>query len=196
MDVSCEQLDVYLNGDLCPEDAQRFAKHTNACLACREAVTEQSWMDGLLRSPERMSLESPRASIVGEIESAFAPSKQRAGVLAYGLAAAAAVFLAVGWIVFADRGLEKVVSTNGKESNDLPNVVSENSMSQQVETLAVGAPPRAVVDGGDDMIVVPIESPYPDVTIVRMYPIYKPDLTANSSMPQPSADEIPWAESL
>jgi hypothetical protein len=196
MDVTCEQLNAFLNGDLAPVDARRFEGHASVCAECRDAIDEQRWIDGLLCSPERTALESPRPAMVGEIESALSQSKQWAGVLAYGLAAAAVVFLAVGWIVFAGRGAEKVASTNANELKDSPRVVSEDSVSQQVEKLAVDAPPRAVVDGGDDMIVVAIESPYPDVTIVRVYPIYKPDLTTDSSTLPPADDVFHWSESL
>jgi hypothetical protein len=175
---------------------QQFEVHFDGCLACRQAIDETGWIDGLLRSPERIALESPRPALVVEVESAFARSRQRAGLLTYGLAAAAAVLLAVGWIVFADHEREKVVSTDVIELNELPKPVSDSRTSDENEQVLAGNTPPVIVDGGADMLVVPIESPFPDVTIVRMYPIYKPDLGENSSATTSADDVLIWPESL
>jgi anti-sigma factor RsiW len=169
MDVTCEQLDAYLNGDLSPADARCFEAHLNVCAACCEAIDEQGWIDGLLRSPERMALESPRTAIVGEIESAFAKSKQRARALVCGLAAAAAVFLAVGWILFA----EDPELYDGDHTSVAQ--VQSTALEDVIET-ATDLRPRTIVTTGPESIAVPIESPYSDIVIVRIYPTFQAEV--------------------
>jgi hypothetical protein len=66
-----------------------------------------------------------------------------------------------------------------------------NEGEVQPNELVAAIPPRAVVIGGSDMIAVPIESPYPDITIVRMYPVYQPAFAAHFDEIPPRADDVP-----
>jgi len=187
MNQACEQLDDYLAGELAAGDVARFEAHCATCAECRAGVDEQRWIDGLLQSPVRVELESASPAFVKTIESAIEKSSQRAGVFSVGLAAAAVLLVAVGVAVLASGERPELAGQKAVPSNDAARVQSPS---------LVKASPKATVDGGDDMLVVPIESPYPDVTIVRMYPIYKPQLAANMSDPQPAGDTFLWPESL
>ena len=44
--------------------------------------------------------------------------------------------------------------------------------------------PASTFVAGPDVIAIPVASPSPDVTIVRVYPIYEPDYAAQVSLDQ------------
>lgn len=184
MHGECEQLDDFLAGALPADVVTRFAGHMQSCTDCRAAIDEQRWIDGLLRSPVHAEIEPPPAELVTAIQTTLTKSRQRAGVFAVGFAAAAVLFVAVGWVVF--NGGERAESVR-PASVDVAEV--RDAIEVEQEEVAV-APPRAIVDGGPDMIVVPLESPYPDVTIVRMYPVYQPTFAAHSGVTPQRADDV------
>jgi anti-sigma factor RsiW len=187
IDHLCHQLDVYLAGELAANAAAPFEAHCTSCGECRAAIDEQRWIDGLLRSTVRVELECASPKLAKTIAATLDKSSQRAGMFTVGFAAAAVLLVAVGWAALTSRERRELTEQHVVPSTNILNVESP---------AVVVAPPRATVDGGPDMLVVPIESPYPDVTIVRMYPIYKPELTANISVPQRAGDALSWPESL
>jgi hypothetical protein len=92
-DTLCEALDDYLDGALAPREAARFESHIASCIACREAVDEQRWIDGLLRSDEAAELEAAPAP-------ATIPIAKLRRRRVFALAAAAAAIAATAAIFF------------------------------------------------------------------------------------------------
>ena len=103
---------------------------------------------------------------MGEIRSEIGKSRQRAGLWVAGLAAAV-VLLAAGWIAI-DRS---------NPANSIPAPAAKGD--GQVASAEV-TPPRAVVIGGSDTLVMPIESRWPNVTIVKVYVAYQPNVNGGS----------------
>jgi predicted anti-sigma-YlaC factor YlaD len=93
----CNQLDAYLTDDLSVDDARRFESHLKECSTCREAIDEQNWIDNLLRSPVRTQIERAPATIRDSFRSSLS-GRRRVLQVACGLAAAAVLVVAVGWL--------------------------------------------------------------------------------------------------
>jgi hypothetical protein len=96
------------------------------------------------------------------------------------------LLVAVGWATLAGRdaapGTRPVAGTR-------PDAV----IPEETESVAVAAElsPRATVTTGPEAIAVPIESPYPDITIVRLYPTYRPEAAAEEErVILPSANNV------
>jgi putative peptidoglycan lipid II flippase len=113
--------------------------------AMRALGSAVSWGSPARFSPERASREArermnrPRS---------LARRRRRLKLAACGLAAAAAVILAVGWTVVLNRQAIRPASSELATSN----------ASSQPERAA--KPPRATFVGGPDMIVIPVDSPH------------------------------------
>jgi anti-sigma factor RsiW len=155
MPDDCELLDDFLSGDLPADKADRFTAHLASCEYCRAEIDEDRWIERLLQSSERLELESPSPALLEGIRSTLMKSRQRAGMLACGLAAAV-LLIAAGWIALS----------GGLSSEEYGGLVAE------------GDPPRQFVHAvvtGENVIVVPVESPDPQVTIVRLFPTFQPD---------------------
>lgn len=165
MTGDCDKLDAYLAGELELSEAARFDAHLEVCEACREVVDQQRWMDGLLRSPVREEVEAPSATLGESIGNALARRRRRRRVVTSGLAAAV-LLVAVG-------GLWHV---NQQESHD-----------STAAAVAVSKPPEFI--GSDDVLVVPVKSRYPNVTLVRVYPVYQLTTLSDSSRDQWSDGE-------
>lgn len=172
MTHDCHKLDAFLDGELSPGDGARFETHLASCPTCREAIDEQRWIDGLLRGPSSAPLETPVPALAVNLRAAIA-GRRRKWLAACGLAASAAALLliAVGWTV---------------SQNQQAHVALGPAVSEEPE-------PTATFVGGPDVIAVPVESDLPDVTIVRVYPVYEPDYPAQFSLDQTSpGDEFAW----
>ena len=63
MNSKCNNLDAYLRDDLSVDERAAFESHLEECDACREAMDQQQWIDGLLQSPTRIQLERPSVTI-------------------------------------------------------------------------------------------------------------------------------------
>jgi hypothetical protein len=184
----CENLDAYLADDLSPDAAANFALHAHSCEACREAIDQQCWIDELLASPQLTQLESPSAAFSVSLKSTLAQSRQRAGLIACAFAAAAALLVAAGWAVSAIRNAHVAAVAPAEHSDRVANVVVPES---NVVTM-----PIASVIGDSSTFVVPVESPYPNVTIVRIYPTDQSFYAANVNSRLPSTgDGIAWPNS-
>jgi Putative zinc-finger len=171
--VDCEDLDAYLLGELADDEADAFASHLLSCAACRDAVDEQRWIDGLLTSPIGTELESRAPAILSAVD---ARRRSRRVVAACGLATAAMLLIAVGWVL--QRGPGAPVP---------PTVIA--AIDHNV------AP--AVFIGGDDLIVVPVESQIPGVTIARLYPAYQPEVElAFKSGAAPTSGKTNWSDNF
>ncbi|HEY3391220.1 MAG TPA: zf-HC2 domain-containing protein [Lacipirellulaceae bacterium] len=185
MSVECENLDPYLAHDLSPDDSDRYEAHLHACDACREAISEQRWIDALLGSPERLELERVSPALAGSVRDSILSRRRRARLVACGLAAAAMFVIAVGWTAVLNRqatgpALNQIAGTT------LPD--NELSPSPSLRTRGTAEAPRAVFVGGTDVITVPVPSRHPNVTIVRVYPTYQSSLAPQSPSDESDAD--------
>jgi predicted anti-sigma-YlaC factor YlaD len=171
-------LDAYLDGDLAPGERWRFAAHLDECPNCREAVGEQQWIDDLLRAPAIAQREMPSPALVESVRAALARRFRYWRVAAVGAAAAAAVALIVwGWSVTPNR---PAVGPR------MIHVASDRGATPQ-EMAASPAPPSSMFVSNSAVIVMPVASRSPDVTIVRVYPVFEPQLTAEASVDDFSA---------
>jgi anti-sigma factor RsiW len=168
-ETKCDRVDAFLGGELSIAEAEAFNAHAESCSACRAAIDEQRWIDGLLTSAIRVESDRPNTELIEEIRASLSAARQRAGVLTWGLAAAA-VLLAVGWGVLFRQPPSDAVSTN------LPKIATHDRSFD----LAPQSAPRAIVTGGPDTLVMPLESRWPDVTIVRVYPAYQPEFNGGT----------------
>jgi hypothetical protein len=189
--VDCDNLDAFLADDLAAAEASHFTAHLTVCACCREALDQQRWIDGLLRSPLAAEIEAPRAAFVTRVESRVVRRPRSMRLIACGFATAAMVVVAAGWTVMLSR--QAVVPGNAKTAS----VVLDSHESQQSRTGNVDAStapePRATFVGGPEVLVVPIESRHSNVTVVRVYPVYEPDHMAQADAELPaSADEFVW----
>lgn len=180
--VNCKNLDAFLADDLSPSDATRFTAHLHECKRCRNAADQQHWIDGLLRSPLVARIEVPPELILTGTVSRAARRRRQTQFIACGLAAAAAVAVAIGWTVMLNRPANN------------PTAIAVNDVADaQAHIPSPAKPPRSTFVGGPNVLVVPVESRHPNVTIVRIFPTYRPDLSAQANAEPPStADEFVW----
>ena len=154
----CEQLDSFLDDELDTLAAARFQVHLRECSVCREAIQEQRWIDGLLRSPAGVRAESAPPTILESLRSTVTQRRQYVRLVACGLAAAAVPLIAAGWIATLNRRA-------GSDSHKAATHVAIAPTSD----IRTAAAPQAIFSSGD-AIVVPLESPAADVSIVQLYP--------------------------
>jgi anti-sigma factor RsiW len=153
----CEKLDAYLAGDLSGSELVRFESHVAECTACRKAIDEQQWIEDLLQSPARIQLERTPATILDSVHVSLA-QRRRVLQAACGLAAAAVLLIAVGWLGLNRQSTCPVIS--------------------KIQDVAVAEPvhapsptqPQATFVTTSDAIAVPLESSSADVSIVQVYP--------------------------
>jgi anti-sigma factor RsiW len=181
----CDNLDAFLLGDLGGDEAARFEQHVTTCAACRGAIDEQRWLDGLLRSPVRAELEPPPDALVESIRDSVTRRRKQRRLLAYGLAVAAGLVVAAGWTLWAGQRhgnpIGQIAETAGGSPAARPQPPGQ-SQPREAEHMA-----KAIVVGGKNTIAVPVESHYPNVTVVRMYPVYQPNYAAGG---------VPWPEPI
>lgn len=158
LDSNCNNLDAYLSDDLSGDTRAIFESHLEGCPACRDVLDQQQWIDALLHSPERIQLERPSATIVDSFHVSLAQRRRRVLQAACGLASAATLLIAVGLFERNRQAIE-------------PLTLEEPSVAviepSRVPT-ALQSPATFV--STSDAIVVPLESPSDDVTIVQVYP--------------------------
>jgi hypothetical protein len=177
----CDRLDAFLSDALSSEEAAQFAAHVSLCGECREAIDQQRWIDELLQSPITAGREAPPAALAGAVRTAINRPRQRAGLIAGAIAAAAALTIAVGWTaLFGGGGDAKVIPPIAHADDPAGDEPADASVTV--------SRPRAIVTTGPEAIAVPIESPYPDITIVRIYPTYNFDGRNDSSAGPPPLD--------
>jgi hypothetical protein len=167
----CEKLDAWLADAIAADEAASFAEHLAHCEACRDAVEQQRWIDGLLQSDVRASLEPVPDRLMELVHATPRRSDHRSlrrhiAVLA---AVAAIVLVAVGTaLVVHDRGFEQ---GDGSAETDIaanvPDRIEESTVD--VDGNADDKPERATFVSNQDMIAVPVDSTDDDVTIVQLY---------------------------
>lgn len=191
----CDNLDAYLAGELLADGASCFEAHLPACDNCRTAVDEQRWIDELLQSPMSAALEAPPADVLPSFRSAVERRRQRHFVVA-GLAAAAAVVVAVGWTAVMQNR-----QTNGPGDVTLNRIAANRADDEPSSDPSQDGrgvmEPRATFVGGPDVLVVPVASRHPNVTIVQVYPVYQPEYAVQASAALPSVtDDFLWIDDL
>jgi anti-sigma factor RsiW len=153
----CNKLDAYLADDLSADDVGRFESHLEACAECREAIDEQKWVDNLLQSPVRIQLERAPAELLDSFHSSLSHRRRHVLQAACGLATAAALVIAVGWLELNRQARLPSVS----KGQDI-------AVVEPVHATALRKP-QATFIASTDAIVVPLESPSTDVTVVQVY---------------------------
>lgn len=154
--IDCNKLDAYLADDLSVDDALRFESHVEECGACHQAVDEQHWVDSLLESPLRTQLERTPATLL--VRSSLSRRRRHLWPSACGLAAAAVLVIAIGWLDLDRQAKLPPVSQP-----------QELAVAEAVQK-ATRVESQATFVATTDAIAVPLESPSADVTIVQVYP--------------------------
>jgi putative zinc finger protein len=178
MIYDCDNLDDFLAGDLHGDAAERFRAHLRDCEACREAESQQRWIDGLLASPKRLQLEPAPRALVESVRKSPAPP------LYAGRRYAAAV-LAVAAVVLVATGLVLLNREANDGTRSAAEIVSPSDGPQTVkneEEREAGA--TFIADS--NAIAVPVESHQPGVTIVRVYPTIQPRVETQTAAVEPS----------
>jgi anti-sigma factor RsiW len=158
LNSSCNNLDAYLSDALSDDERALFDSHLQGCATCRGAVDQQQWIDDILQSPERIQLERPSVIILDTFRVSVARRRRRFIQVACSLAVAATLLIAVG-LVKLNR------QANGLSKSEEPAVaVAEPGH------VPTPAQPPATFFSSSDAIVVPLESPSADVTVVQVYP--------------------------
>lgn len=173
MKPECDNLDAYLAQDLPDGAVARFEQHLDLCEACREALEEQSWIDGLLQSQTRVTLEPLPASLYESLHTRTAGRRQSVGVaqyVGYGLAVAAVLaIIAAGWTLVAPRPSNEPSAppmANVPPTDPPPAPPTIRTASPAVKT----SPFPAAFVSSEDSIAVPLESADDEVTIVQVFP--------------------------
>jgi hypothetical protein len=175
----CSKLDAYLAGELSLADSRSFAHHIESCDLCNQAIDQQRWIDGLLRFPLVKDLEPAPDDLRSTLSVSLIRRRRHAQIAACGLAAAAVLTIAAGWTMLLNR---QSATTTVPDASGVLHADAERLRD-----------PAATFVGGPDMIVVPIESRLPDVTIVRVYAAYQPSYTAQANV-DPAADPFDWPD--
>lgn len=160
----CAWLDDYLDSELGEDEVVLFEGHLVGCDQCAEAVEQQRWLDGVLRSPRAAELESAPRSALAKV--AAAADRRRRVAVAVALAAALAAIAAwpasrVAPPETPEEGLLSVAAAPGHH----PAETTEHPSSGPSD--GASAPARFVSTG--DAIVVPVAVESPDVTVVQVY---------------------------
>jgi hypothetical protein len=157
MTSECDNLDAYLAEDLPPAARAQFALHLTECEPCRENIAQQRWIDNLLCSDERASLEPVPLFRRETFLAPTTPRRQSTRVVACGLAAVASVC-----IVAVGLALKQTGPVPQSRQPATSNVASRSTTN--------AATPRATFVSNGDTIAVPLESPDDNVTIVQLFP--------------------------
>jgi hypothetical protein len=181
----CDNLDSFLTDDLSAEVASQFEAHLDHCERCRNTIDQQRWIDSLLCSRQSAALETPSTALRERFRQHASQHRRSTRLIACGLAAAAALVLAAGWTVTLRR---QAIAPADISVNDAVLAHAPDS--------PLPATPRSTFVGGPDVLVMPVESPHPNVTVVRIYPIYQSTLAAHASVDSPTADESIWPNDL
>jgi len=165
----CERLDDFLDGDLPPQEAAEFDAHLSGCAACRDAVQQQHWIDGLLSSREAAELQALPTPPVLPVR-----KQARKRVLIVAMAAAAACVAALPLLPRGEElgdGRPSVASLNPQPST-LDAAKAEARARAAAGTPSPSSSPLgngAFVSSGSS-IAISVPSDNPQVTIVQLYP--------------------------
>ena len=178
MNCDCDNLDAYLAGDLVPRDAACFTEHIQVCGNCRDIVEQQQWIDGLLRAAVSDGIDEPSVAILESLRSIAIRPRRKGRIIACGLAAAAMLMVALGWIALSRQAAERAISG--------------------VETPKRKPSPHATFVADFNTIAVPVASRYPNVSVVRMYQtLQSRSKSPATGEPEPGTyNKNPWNTTL
>jgi Putative zinc-finger len=154
----CNKLDAYLADDLSADDVDRFESQLETCAECREAIDEQKWIDSLLQSPMRIQFERASAEVLDSFHSSLSQRRRRVVQAACGLAAAAVLVIALGWLQLNRQATHPAISKG-----------QDVAVAEAIRATAPNKP-QATFVASTDAIAVSLESASNDVTIVQVYP--------------------------
>ena len=186
----CSQLDAYLQGDLSLDEETRFAEHLMVCADCERALAQQRWLDDLLR--EAAAAEPIPAEL--ETVAVSQPTVSLPGWTWQVPAIAAALLLAL--FLWPKTELAQVAEPKpnfDEPSIDKPSINEPSIVKPSIDAAVASEPratatrppqqeldppsnatasvrPKATFIAEDDVIVVPIESDSPEVSIIQVYP--------------------------
>ena len=165
----CERLDAFLGGDLSQSAESAFAAHLDQCAACREAVDQQAWIEGLLRSREAAELEAAPAVRAFPLHERRRPTRRRL------TAAAAAVLVAASMFFFlnsrrAELGEGPPAPPSHSEAPTAMANAERPSPSTPLHEQQLAEPPVATFVSTGPAIALPSASRSPNVTVVTLYP--------------------------
>jgi anti-sigma factor RsiW len=173
----CELLDAFLDEELNAVEMASFEAHLLQCTDCRESVRQQQWIDGALRADEVAAQTAPLSLLAATAEAITdVRRKQRRGMLAGSLVAAASVALLVSW----SWRTPTVAPGSAGGSVTMPeDVVQRDATPPRRRGLEEEAPASskiaATFTASGSGIALPVASDSPDVTIVQFYPTTEAD---------------------
>lgn len=160
MSIDCHQLEDFIDRELSPSDATLFEEHLAVCEACRSTVEQQQWLDDLMCSAaDKESLPASLASI-----DLSPPHRSNYWWKAVSAVAAVLLVATFAWQSF---------STSEPVVHEAPTIVAakvEANTSPAIEIPHTEPAPVAMLVAEDDVIVVPVDSGSPEVTILQVYP--------------------------
>ncbi len=191
----CDQLDDYLLGWLSPEGAAAFERHLAGCPACRGEQEIQRSIDRALAGPD-VSLDPVPVSLVERIRDQVRGRERRRAIRRNWLMAVAATLLLAlavgGWTArrLGQSGGEHAAAPGpGRQSPDSvagspgdPSAgnVPLSAIPYPSPSRRVAASRRVVLADPSAGIVVPVETKDPKITMVWIYPTFKPAAEAGA----------------
>jgi anti-sigma factor RsiW len=164
----CEQLDDYLVDSLSKSQRRAFEDHLVQCQDCQRQIERQRRIDGLLAQGSS-GLEPVPPSLFHSFERQLRLNRRRALRLAWGLSAAATVLLLVGiWAINRRMPAPLVDGTKGTDQ------IAENLMPPSPVAARSNQPVRVTLADPSAAILLPVETETPNVSIVWVYPTYRP----------------------
>jgi anti-sigma factor RsiW len=160
----CDRLDAFLDGELSVAERHDFAAHLAACHACREAVDQQKWIDGLLSSAEAAEIEMAPPVVL--------PRRSRRRWM---VAAAIAALAAWPWIPLPRRegigeGRPTPPSVTAPAVATVENPSPSRSAPRPLSDLPGRGKSVATFASAGGAIAVPVAAVDAQVTVVKLYP--------------------------
>ena len=160
----CELLDAYLLGWLSEPEAAAFESHLASCAECRKQQEVQDRIDHAAERA-RNHPDPPRRCSSLSFTGGCEPRRTRRLVrIACGLAAAALLLVLPWRSWFSERGGTGVSPVAQSSTGKMP----EPPVAPAIQE------PRVRLVDPSSAILVPMPSKNPDVTIVWVYPTWKP----------------------
>jgi predicted anti-sigma-YlaC factor YlaD len=172
----CELVDDYLDGDLPTGEVVRLKQHIEQCEGCRNAIEEQQWIDGFLRSPEAVEAEKTPADVLQKVAAGMYAARRRR-ILRRSLvgAAAAAVIGAIAfWQLAAERTPQRIAAPGSAGGSTYQSDIKLAATPRQSRGLKKDVQVHELAAASfipsNDAIAVPVASDDDEVSIVQLYP--------------------------
>jgi anti-sigma factor RsiW len=178
---TCSNLYDYLAGALDDRRRTEFETHLEACPACREELLAQAELARLLRGATEMLEATPAELPAGVSRRLGAAASRRRRSVAAVVLIPAVVVCAASWglhnvrdgsAVARPQPKERVVEqrrTNADADED-SRQKGESETANIAEAAVAASPAEVRVASSSEIIVVPVKSKSPNVTIFWLYP--------------------------